>query len=338
MIIFFCEKKSTENTRIRLRNMRDFAMLGPIIMKGNKKMTDIVVYDVIILGSGPAGLTAALYAARGGKNTIVLGGATLGGQMSTIATLENYPGWNGSGMALAEFMKTQAETFGAKVEFVSAREIAGDAVGGFNVLGDNGKHYVGRSVIIATGASPRKLEIEGARELIGRGVTYCATCDGFFYYGKNVMVLGGGNTALNDALYLADIANKVTIVYRRGAFTRAEAVLRQRVSERENIECLFNTDLSKIEQGTNDNLIVTTTDGATLETDGLFVAIGHEANTDYLTEDVRRDAIGRLIPAEMPDGIFVAGDVESDIKMQVATAVGTGCTAAMDCIAYLNKQ
>ncbi len=300
-------------------------------------MTDIVMYDVIILGSGPAGLTAALYAARGGKNTLVLGGATLGGQMSTIATLENYPGWNGSGMALAEFMKKQAETFGAKIEFVSAREINGDAIGGFNITGDNGAHYVGRSVIIATGASPRKLEIEGARELIGRGVTYCATCDGFFYYDKNVMVMGGGNSALNDALYLADIAKRVTIVYRRGAFTRAEAVLRQRVAERENIECLFNTDLSRIEEGENGVLIATTTTGDKLETDGLFVAIGHEANTDYLTEDVTRDAIGRLIPSELPTGIFVAGDVESDIKMQVATAVGTGCTAAMDAIAYLNK-
>ncbi len=300
-------------------------------------MNDVIVYDVIILGSGPAGLTAALYAARGGKNTLVLGGATLGGQMSTIAVLENYPGWNGSGMALAEFMKNQAETFGAKIEFVSAREINGDADSAFNITCDNGAHYVGRSVIIATGASPRKLEIDGARELIGRGVTYCATCDGFFYYDKNVMVLGGGNTALNDALYLADIAKKVTIVYRRGAFTRAEAVLRQRVSERENIECLFNTDLSKIEEGENGTLIATTTTGARLETDGLFVAIGHEANTDYLSEDVKRDDIGRLIPSELPAGIFVAGDVESDIKMQVATAVGTGCSAAMDCIAYLNK-
>ena len=304
-------------------------------------MTDTLnMYDVIILGSGPAGLTAALYAGRANKKTIVLGGDRLGGQMAGIATLENYPGWSGSGMELAEFMKKQAESFGAEIVFVSAKSIDGDAESGFNVLGDNGTHYVGKTVIVATGASPRKLQIEGARELMGRGVSYCATCDGFFYSYKDVMVLGGGNSALNDALYLADLAKSVKIVYRKGAFTRAEAVLRERVAQRENIECLFNTDLAKIAEKPGDpdgRLIVTTTDGAEIETDGLFVAIGHEANTDYLCEDVVRDGMGRLAPNQMPAGIFVAGDVHSELKMQIATAVGTGCSAAMDAIAYLNQ-
>lgn len=301
-------------------------------------MNDVVMNDVIILGSGPAGLTAALYAGRANKKTLVLGGDRLGGQMAGIATLENYPGFAGSGMELAEFMKRQAETFGAEIVFTSAKEISGDMESGFNILCDNGQRYVGRTVIIATGASPRKLEIEGAREFMGKGVSYCATCDGFFYYDKEVIVMGGGNSALNDALYLADIAKTVKIVYRKGAFTRAEAVLRNRVSERENIECLFNTDLAKIAAAPDgDRLVVTTTDGAQIVTDGLFVAIGHEANTDFLTEDVRRDNMGRLIPSEMPTGIFVAGDVYSDLKMQIATAVGTGCSAAMDAIAYLNK-
>ncbi len=301
-------------------------------------MNDIVMNDVIILGSGPAGLTAALYAGRANKKTLVLGGDRLGGQMAGIATLENYPGFAGSGMELAEFMKRQAETFGAEIVFTSAKEISGDMESGFNILCDNGQRYVGRTVIIATGASPRKLEIEGAREFMGKGVSYCATCDGFFYYDKEVIVMGGGNSALNDALYLADIAKTVKIVYRKGAFTRAEAVLRNRVSERENIECLFNTDLAKIAAAPDgDRLVVTTTDGAQIVTDGLFVAIGHEANTDFLTEDVRRDNMGRLIPGEMPTGMFVAGDVHSDLKMQIATAVGTGCSAAMDAIAYLNK-
>lgn len=299
---------------------------------------DIVMYDVIILGSGPAGLTAALYCARGGKRTIVLGGDRLGGQTAGIAKLENYPGFIGSGLELAEFMKKQAESFGAQIVFVSAKNISGDAESGFNILGDDGKRYVGKTVIIATGASPRRLEINGARELMGKGVSYCATCDGFFYSEKTVMVMGGGNSALNDALYLADIAKKVIIVYRKGAFTRAEAVLRNRVAERENIECMFNTDLTQIAQAQDgEGLIATTTDGAEIAIDGLFVAIGHEANTDYLTEDVRRDNMGRLVPGEMPRGIFVAGDVHSDIKMQIATAVGTGCTAGMDAVAYLNK-
>ncbi|MBQ8294606.1 MAG: FAD-dependent oxidoreductase [Alphaproteobacteria bacterium] len=304
-------------------------------------MTDIVMYDVIILGSGPAGLTAALYTARANKNTLVLGGDRLGGQMAGIAKLENYPGWAGSGMELAEFMKKQCETFGATVKFVSAKNISGDAESGFNILCDDGKHYVGKTVIISTGASPRRLEIDGAREFMGKGVSYCATCDGFFYSYKDVIVMGGGNSALNDALYLADLAKSVKIVYRKSAFTRAEAVLRERVSQRENIECLFNTDLVKIAAKPGDSdgrLVVTTTDGTEIETDGLFVAIGHEANTDYLTEEIKRDNMGRLSPSALPAGLFVAGDVHSDIKMQIATAVGTGCEAAMDAIAYLNKQ
>lgn len=299
---------------------------------------DIIMYDVLILGSGPAGLTAALYCARGGKKTLVLGGTTLGGQMAGIAKLENYPGFMGSGIELAEFMKKQAESFGAEIKFVSATNISGDAEGGFSILCDDGNRYVGRAVIIGTGASPRKLEIVGARELMGQGVSYCATCDGFFYYGKDVIVIGGGNSALNDALYLADIAASVKIVYRRDAFTRAEAILRNRVSERENIQCLFNTELAKIEKTDDDKLKATTTDGAELLVDGVFVAIGHEANTDFLNEDVVRDNMGRLAPQNMPTGIYVAGDVHSELKMQIATAVGTGCSAAMDAIAYLNAK
>ncbi|MFQ6729667.1 MAG: NAD(P)/FAD-dependent oxidoreductase [Alphaproteobacteria bacterium] len=298
------------------------------------------MYDVIILGSGPAGLTAALYTARANKKTIVLGGDRLGGQMAGIATLENYPGWAGSGSELAEFMKNQAETFGASVEFISATNISKDDNGNFVVATNNNKEYVGKTVIVATGASPRKLEIAGARELMGRGVSYCATCDGFFYSGKTVIVMGGGNSALNDALYLADLAKTVKIVYRKSEFFRAEAVLRERVAGRENIECLFNTDLAKIEEkpdSTDGELIVTTTSGEQLVVDGVFVAIGHEANTDYLSEDIKRDALGRLAPSALPAGMFVAGDVHSDLKMQIATAVGTGCTAGMDAIAYLNK-
>lgn len=297
------------------------------------------MYDVIILGSGPAGLTAALYAARANKKTIVLGGDRLGGQMAGIATLENYPGWAGSGSELAEFMKNQAETFGATVEFVSATNVVKNENNEFIVTANN-KEYIGKTVIVATGASPRKLEIAGARELMGRGVSYCATCDGFFYSGKTVIVMGGGNSALNDALYLADLAKTVKIVYRKSEFFRAEAVLRDRVVQRDNIECLFNTDLAKIEEKTDSpdgELIVTTTSGEQMVVDGVFVAIGHEANTDYLSEDIKRDSLGRLAPSALPAGMFVAGDVHSDLKMQIATAVGTGCSAGMDAIAYLNK-
>ena len=298
------------------------------------------MYDVIILGSGPAGLTAALYTARANKKTLVLGGNRLGGQMAGIATLENYPGWAGSGLELAQFMQKQCETFGATVNFTSAKNVTGDAENGFVVSCDDGREYRGRTVIVSTGASPRRLEVAGARELMGRGVSYCATCDGFFYSGRTVIVLGGGNSALNDALYLADLAKTVKIVYRKAAFTRAEAVLRERVAARDNIECLFNTDLAKIAEkpdSTDGELIVTTTDGEELIVDGVFVAIGHEANTDFLGEDIARDALGRLAPESLPAGMFVAGDVRSGLKMQIATAVGTGCEVGMDAVAFLNK-
>lgn len=295
------------------------------------------MYDVVILGSGPAGWTAAIYCGRANKTTLVLTGASLGGQTGEIAKLENYPGWNGSGMELILFMKKQAESFGAKTESASAQNINMNSDGTYTVVCDNGKTFDARALILATGASARRLEIDGARELFGRGVSYCATCDGFFYSGRDVLVIGGGNTALNDALYLADVAKNVKIVYRKSEFFRAEAVLRDRVAAKENIECIYNTELKSIaEKPNSDKLIATTTTGETIECDGIFVAIGHEANTDYLTEDIKRDEIGRIAPESLPSGMFVAGDVESNIKMQVATAVGTGCSAAMDAIQYLN--
>lgn len=299
------------------------------------------MYDVIILGSGPAGLTAAIYCGRANKNTLVLGGTSLGGQTAEIALLENYPGWHGTGFDLIEFMKQQAESFGAKIEMVPATHIENESDGTFTVIVGNDKKYQTRTIILATGASPRKLEITGARELLGRGVSYCATCDGFFFTDKTVLIIGGGNSALNDALYLADIAKVVKIIYRKSEFTRAEAILRERVSERKNIECVFNTELKEISPkpgSETGELVATTTNGEQIVCDGVFVAIGHEANTDYLTEDIRRDEMGRIAPDSLPRGMFVAGDVHSNIKMQVATAVGTGCSAAMDAVAYLNTN
>ena len=297
------------------------------------------MYDTIILGSGPAGLTAAIYTGRAKKSTLVLIGSSLGGQTGEIAKLENYPGWNGSGMELIMFMKKQAQTFGAKFESASATDIKFNADSTFTVVCDNGKTLDAKTVILATGASARRLEIDGARELFGHGVSYCATCDGFFYSGRDVLVIGGGNAALNDALYLADIAKSVKIIYRKSEFFRAEAVLRERVNERKNIECIYNTELKSIRQKTDsDSLIATTTDDKEIECDGIFVAIGHEANTDYLSESIKRDDMGRLASESLPTGMFVAGDVHSNIKMQIATAVGTGCSAAMDAIAYLNSK
>jgi len=297
------------------------------------------MYDVIVLGSGPAGWTAAIYCGRANKNTLVLTGDSLGGQTGEIAKLENYPGWAGSGMELIMFMKKQAESFGAKSESTSAQNVTLNPDGTYKITCDNGKEFDSKTVILATGASARRLEIDGAKELFGKGVSYCATCDGFFYSGRDVLVIGGGNAALNDALYLSDVAKSVKIIYRKSEFFRAEAVLRDRIKEKDNIECVFNTELKSVAQKPDsDKLIATTLDGDTIECDGIFVAIGHEANTDYLSENIKRDEIGRIAPESLPSGMFVAGDVKSNIKMQVATAVGTGCSAAMDAIQYLNTK
>ena len=297
------------------------------------------MYDVIILGSGPAGLTAAIYTARANKKTLIIAGSTLGGQTSEIANLENFPGYTGSGMNWIQLVLKQATGFGAETTYASATDIKFNDDKTYTVVCDNGKIYDSKTVVLATGASAKRLEIEGAREFFGRGVSYCATCDGFFYSGRDVLVIGGGNGALNDALYLADVAKTVTIVYRKSEFFRAEEILRDRIRERENIKCIFNTELKSISQKNgSEKLTATTTDGNEIETDGIFVAIGHEANTDYLTESIKRDDMGRIIPESLPIGMFVAGDVQSKIKMQIATAVGTGCTAGMDAIAYLNAK
>ena len=303
------------------------------------KRMDENMYDVVILGSGPAGLTAAIYCGRAKKNVLVLAGETLGGQTGEIAKLENYPGWNGSGMELIQFMKTQAESFNTKFEFASAIDIKFNDDGTYGIVCDNGKNINSKTVILATGARARRLEIDGAREFFGHGVSYCATCDGFFYSGRDVLVIGGGNAALNDALYLSDVARNVKIIYRKSSFTRAEAIVRERVLEKPNIECVYNTELKSIAKaGNSDRLIATTTTGDEIECDGIFVAIGHEANTDYLSESIKRDDMGRIDSTDLPAGMFVAGDVKSNIQMQIATAVGTGCSAGMDAIKYLNAM
>ena len=298
------------------------------------------MYDIIILGSGPAGLTAAIYCARANKKTLIVAGDTLGGQTAEIANLENYPAFSGSGMDWIQATLKQATGFGAEIVYASATEIKQNT-SDYSVICDNNKTFNASAVIMATGARARRLEIDGAKELVGNGVSYCATCDGFFYSGKKVLVIGGGNSALNDALYLADLASEVDIIYRKPSFTRAEAIIRDRVAARENIKPIFNTELKSIrkkDDSTTGELIATTTNGDEIVCDGIFVAIGHEANTDYLDESIKRDDVGRIDSNNLPRGLFVAGDEKSGIKMQVATAVGTGCSAAMDAIAYVNTK
>ena len=299
------------------------------------------MYDIIILGSGPAGLTAAIYSARANKKTLIIAGDTLGGQTAEIANLENYPAFSGSGMDWIQTTLKQATSFGAEIVYASATNIKWDSNFTYTIDCDNGKTYTASAVIMGTGARARRLEIQGAKELLGAGVSYCATCDGFFYSGKKVLVIGGGNSALNDALYLSDLAREVDIIYRKPSFTRAEAIVCDRVAARENIKPIFNTELKSIrkkDDSETGELIATTTNGDEIVCDGIFVAIGHEANTDYLDESIKRDDVGRIVADDLPRGLFVAGDEKSGIKMQVATAVGSGCSAAMDAIAYVNTK
>jgi len=207
----------------------------------------------------------------------------------------------------------------------------------------DGAEYFARAIIMATGASPRKLAIGGAKEFSGRGVSYCATCDGFFYSDKIVVVYGGGNSALNDALYLANVAKKVFIVYRKAAFTRGEEILVERVENTNNIECVMEREITEVLGNETGVTGVLLSDGESLMVDALFVAIGHEANTDFLPEKYKRDNTGRIIPtnessAEVAPGIYVAGDVRSKNKMQICVATGWGCEAAMDAIMYINKN
>ncbi len=301
------------------------------------------MYDIVILGSGPAGLTAALYSARAHKKTLVLGGEKLGGQTAGIPKLENYPGWQGSGLELAEFMKKQCESFGTEVLMEEVSKIERkEETNLFVVTTKSGKSFESKAVIIATGASPRKLEIKGAKEFSGRGVSYCATCDGFFFTDKTVLVVGGGNSALNDALYLADLAKSVIVLNRKNSFSRAEPIVVARAKEHKNIEFMFETELSEV--GGNDEGVTyaVTNTGQKIECDGVFVAIGHEANTDFLPEEYKRDKLGRLVTVpngtKIADGLFAAGDVRSDCKMQIAVATGWGCEASMDSIAYINQR
>lgn len=298
-----------------------------------------MVYDIIILGSGPAGLTSALYGTRANKKVLVLGGTELGGQMGKTVMIENYPGFTGSGMELSNIMKKQAETFGAEIRMENATKI--ERHDSNWIVHTAKENLEAKVVIIATGAKPRLLMIPGTRELIGRGVSYCATCDGFFYSDKTVAVYGGGNSALSDALYLANLCQKVYIIYRRSAFTRAESILVDRVNETKNIECIFNTEISGLISNESGLTGIKTNTDKEIPLDGLFIAIGHEANTDFLSEEFKRDHEGKIISeknsAKVIDNLFVAGDVRSGSSLQIAVATGWGCEAAMDAVSYLNK-
>jgi thioredoxin reductase (NADPH) len=303
------------------------------------------VRDVIIIGGGPAGYTAALYAARANLSPLVIEGFNWGGQLMITSEVENYPGYRDGVMGpemMAEF-RAQAARFGA--EFVTDDVTRIDlSERPFKVyVGDD--EYVGQTVIVATGATARQLGLETERALHGRGVTYCATCDAAFYRDREVVVVGGGDSAMEEALYLTKFASKVTLVHRRAEF-RASQIMVDRVKDHERIEILtpfvveevLGVDTGKLTGVLLRN--VETDETTEYATDGLFVAIGHDPTTKLFVDWLDHDDNGYLITkgkttdTNIP-GVFAAGDVQDHVYRQAITAAGSGCAAALDAERFL---
>ncbi len=306
-------------------------------------MSEIV--DVAIIGAGPAGLTAGLYAARGGLSATILERITPGGQLAQTDKVENYPGFpeGAEGWQLAYDMQQQAVHFGASIvtDDVASVDFTSDPK---VITAKSGNEYRARTVIVASGAHPRKLGVPGEGELAGRGVSYCATCDGNFFRGKAVVVVGGGNTAAGDALYLARICEKVYLVHRRDSL-RATKIYHERLEETENVEFVWNSNAVRIEAGDDGavkSLVVAdknTGDERTIECAAVFVAVGNEPNSDYLYGALDLDEGGYVKADEggrtSVPGVFAAGDVRAKSLRQVVTAVSDGAQAAENAAEYL---
>lgn len=302
---------------------------------------------VIIIGSGPAGLTAALYAARAQLNPLVIVGNQLGGQISITAEVENYPGFPDpdlTGPELVDKMYRQAERFGARYEYDTVEEVDFTKGSPFYVK-TNAKEYEAESVIVTAGASPRRLGIPGEDDFIGRGVSFCATCDGFFFRGKDVVVVGGGDSALEEGLFLTKFANKVRIIHRRDEL-RAGPALSRRAFANDKIEFIWDTVLDEIRgNGMVTEVDVTnvkTQEKDKLETDGVFIYIGHYPNSKFLEGQLAMDEHGYVIADERMrtsvEGVFAAGEIQDAIFRQIATSVGQGCAAAMQCEKWLSER
>jgi thioredoxin reductase (NADPH) len=302
-------------------------------------------HDILILGSGPAGLAAAVYAARSERHPLVLAGTDLGGQVALTNTIENYPGFVDGilGPDLSALFQKQAERFGAVVDSSSAVQVDLKARP-FRVWADSGE-YTARALIIATGASPRKLGIPGEKELAGRGVSYCATCDGAFFRGKNVLVVGGGDSALEEGIFLTRYAARVTIIHRRCEL-RADRILQARAESNEKIRFRLETVLEEIrgEGALQSVRIRNTATGAADEipADGVFIFIGHDPNTALFRGQLDMDEKGYLrvderLRTSVP-GVFAAGEAADPFFRQVATSAGMGVAAAISADRWLTEK
>lgn len=292
---------------------------------------------LIILGSGPAGLTAALYAARANLEPLVISGNQLGGQISITNEVENYPGFpdGTTGPELVELMQKQAERFGARLLIDEVTEVEFGGGSPFRIK-THGEEFQAAAVIIATGASPKRLGVPGEDTMIGRGVSFCATCDGFFFRGKEVVVVGGGDSALEEGLFLTRFARKVRVIHRRDEL-RAGEVLKARAFANEKMDFVWDTVVAailgngKVEGVRVRNLRSGQEDE--MAADGVFIYIGHFPNTDLFRGQLAMDGHGYLttdkrMMTNMP-GVFAAGEVQDPIYRQIATSVGQGCAAGM---------
>lgn len=307
-------------------------------------MTNEIV-DVAIIGAGPAGLTAGLYAARGGLSAVAIERISPGGQLAQTERVENYPGFpeGAEGWKLAYDMQQQATSFGLKIVTDNVAEV--DFASDPKVIrAASGNEYRARTVIVASGARPRKIGCPGEGEFAGRGVSYCATCDGNFFRGKHVVVVGGGNTAAGDALYLARICEKVYLVHRRDSL-RATKIYHDRLAETPNVEFIWNATCESI-SGNDDGAVeaaivkdVATGETRTVPCSAVFVAVGTEPNTDYLQGAIDLDEGGYVRADESGHtsvpGVFAAGDVRTKSLRQVVTAVSDGAQAAEMAAEYL---
>ena len=302
---------------------------------------------VVIIGSGPAGLTAALYTARAQLAPVVIAGAQLGGQVAITHEIENYPGFPEglSGPELVERMKQHAENFGAKVEFDLVESVDFSGGSPFHVK-TMGEEYQADSVIVTIGADPRKLGVPGEEAFTGTGVSYCGTCDGFFFRGKDIVVVGGGDSALEEGIFLTRFAKSVNIIHRRDAL-RAGVQLQQRAFNNDKISFTWNSVVDEIVGnggGVNAVRLRNRVTGAESlhPTDGVFIFIGHDPNNAVFGDQIALNENGYIITDQRyrtnVDGVFAAGEIQDEIWRQVATSVGQGTSAAMAAIQWLEAR
>ena len=299
---------------------------------------------LIIIGTGPAGYTAAIYAARANLEPLLIEGLQPGGQLTTTTEVENFPGFPAgiTGPELMEQMRKQAEKFGTRfvADVVMGSELAGQP---FKLAMGNGNTLEAQSLIIATGATAKYLGIESEQKLIGRGVSACATCDGAFYRNKPIAVVGGGDTAMEEAVYLTRFASKVTLIHRRDAL-RASKIMAERVLNHPKIEVRWNSVIDEVLDVAKNDVTglrlknVKTGELSTLDIKGLFVAIGHQPNTEPFKGQLAMNEAGFLVTTNTrtsKPGVFSAGDVQDPTYKQAVTAAGTGCMAALEAQHYL---